>query len=373
MPPLSLMIKPASGNCNMRCRYCFYADEVQNRKVASYGIMTVETLEKVVCRALERASGNCTFVFQGGEPTLRGLDFFQTLIELEKRYNKKSVTIHHAIQTNGYALDKSWVRFFRENHFLVGLSLDGDKEIHDGFRVDALGRATHKRVMHAAQMLTQNHVDFNILTTVTAQVARQTQKVFQFYLRNNLRYQQYVPCLDPLDETRGRQPYSLTPELYEQFLKCLFDLWYGEVTHGNLLYIRYFENLVGMVRGETPENCSMLGFCPKQYVVEADGSVYPCDFYVLDVYRLGSLTTDSFEQIDCRRDELGFTQKSLEIDARCKACRWYGLCRCGCRRERTQGRNDFCTAYQSFFEYAIPRLQKVAWGRAEPSLYRKGR
>ena len=90
MPPLSLMIKPASGNCNMRCRYCFYADEMQNRKVASYGIMTVETLEKVVCRALERASGNCTFVFQGGEPTLAGLDFFQTLIELEKRYNKKA-------------------------------------------------------------------------------------------------------------------------------------------------------------------------------------------------------------------------------------------------------------------------------------------
>ncbi len=373
MPPLSLMMKPASGNCNMRCRYCFYADETQNRKVASYGVMTVDTLEKVVRCALERASGSCTFVFQGGEPTLAGLDFFRTFIELEKRHNGKGLAIHHAIQTNGYALDESWARFFRENHFLVGLSLDGCKELHDGFRVDALGQGTHKRVMRAAQILTQNHVDFNILTTVTAQVARQTQKVFQFYLRNNLRYQQYVPCLDPLGEERGRQPYSLTPELYAQFLKRLFDLWYGEVACGNLLYIRYFDNLVGMLRGEAPENCSMLGFCPKQYVVEADGGVYPCDFYVLDAYRLGSLTTDSFEQIDLCRDELGFTQKSLEIDAHCKACRWYGLCRCGCRRERTQGRNDFCAAYQAFFEYAMPRLQQVAWGRTEPLLHRKGR
>ena len=167
MPPLSLLIKPASGGCNMRCAYCFYHDEAHNRAVASYGHMSLSTLEVLIKKSLDYADGQCTFGFQGGEPTLRGLEFFQQAVEFQRRYNVKNVKILNAIQTNGLTLDSSWASFFKKNNFLIGLSLDGPKAIHDGSRKDTNGRGTFSRTMRAAQLLQSHSVDLNILTVVT--------------------------------------------------------------------------------------------------------------------------------------------------------------------------------------------------------------
>lgn len=365
MPPIQLMIKPVSGSCNMRCTYCFYADEAGKREQPCYGAMSLDTLEAVVSKALAQAEGSCAFAFQGGEPTLAGLDFYTALLEIEKRHNARRLPIHHALQTNGYLIDAQWARFLAEKRFLVGLSLDGVRETHDAFRRDGAGRGTHARVMQAAQLLQSAGVQFNILTTVNAQTAKAVRRIYGFYRRSNLLYQQYIPCLDPLGEARGRHSYSLTPAMYADFLKALFDLWYDDVAHGRFIYIRYFENLVGMLLGEPPESCGMNGCCSPQYVVEADGSVFPCDFYALDAYRLGSLAEDSFDQIDDRRGEIGFIERSLAQAPECAACRWRALCRGGCRRDReaqggTLGLNALCPAYKAFFEYAAPRLLHVA-------------
>ena len=151
MPPIHILMKPASGLCNMRCRYCFYADEMENRSQASYGIMTPETLENVIRKALEFAEGNCTIAFQGGEPTLAGLDFYRLCLELEKKYNRKNVHIDHALQTNGYLLDEQWCRFFAEHQFLIGLSVDGIKATHDAYRRDAEGKETYFHTFKAAE------------------------------------------------------------------------------------------------------------------------------------------------------------------------------------------------------------------------------
>lgn len=365
MPPLHLLIKPASGLCNMRCRYCFYADETQNREVASYGIMTTETLEQVVAKALEAASGECTLAFQGGEPTLAGLPFFQAVVDTVKKYNRKKLGIHYAIQTNGYVMDDEWAGFFAKHHFLVGLSLDGNKETHDQLRPDADGKGTYRAVMHAAQLLERHRVEYNILTVVTAQTAKNIGSIYGFYKKSGFRYQQYIPCLDPLGEVRGQHPYSLTPQGYEYFLKTLFDRWYQDIVRGEFAYNRYFENLVGMLLGYPPESCGMQGSCTRQLVVEADGGVYPCDFYVLDEYRLGSLTTDSFAELEAKRDALGFIRQSAVVEPACKECRWYPLCRGGCRRDRDQmdgtlGQSYYCSAYKAFFAYAVPRLEMIA-------------
>lgn len=139
MPPIHLLIKPSSGSCNLRCRYCFYHDEMQKRKQAAFGFMTEKTLENVISKAMERAQGQCTIAFQGGEPTLIGLDFFRKAVELQKKYARKGLKVVNAIQTNGYCMDEEWARFFCENHFLVGLSLDGTRETHDRFRVNPQG------------------------------------------------------------------------------------------------------------------------------------------------------------------------------------------------------------------------------------------
>ncbi len=253
MPAIHVMIKPASGLCNMRCRYCFYADEMENRSQASYGIMSAETLENVIretlafaegsctiafqggeptlagldffreCIRLEQkyntknvkishalqtnfAEGSCTIAFQGGEPTLAGLDFFRECIRLEQKYNTKNVKISHALQTNGYVLDEEWCRFFAENHFLIGLSVDGIKATHDCYRKDAEGQDTYFRVLEAAKKLEAAGVDFNVLTVVNGKTAPKIRRIYENYKKLGFSWQQYIACLDPIGETHGDLP-----------------------------------------------------------------------------------------------------------------------------------------------------------------------
>lgn len=366
MPPITVMLKPASGTCNMRCSYCFYADEQKNRQVPNYGLMSNEVLHAILTKVLAHAETECTISFQGGEPTCAGLDFFRTVVALEQQLNTTGITIHNAIQTNGYLINDEWARFFAENNFLVGVSLDGPKELHDLNRLDSGGNGTHSRVMKAIALLKKHGVEFNILTVVTATTCRSIRKTYNFFRRNQFDYQQYIPCLDPLGEERGGHNYSLNAASFSNYLKDLFDCWYEDAAKGNLLYNRYFTNLLLILTGRPPEACGMGGMCGMQYVIEADGGVYPCDFYMLDEWRLGNVLTHSIAEIDQMRDSLGFVQISIEAASDCKQCKWYALCRGGCRRDREPvvdgklQKNFFCTAYYDFFEYAYPRLAQLA-------------
>ncbi len=366
MPALSLLIKPASGNCNMRCRYCFYADELDNREIRSYGKMSVDTMHTTVDKAMEYGDYECTIAFQGGEPTLAGLDFYRDLVAYVTAHeNPKKLKIHYALQTNGYLINEEWAEFLGKNHFLVGVSLDGLKEIHDRYRLDAAGKGTYQRVISAIRLLEKHQVEYNILTVVTAATARNGQKIYNYFKKNHFGYQQYIECLDPIGEEPGQHEYSLTPEKYGEFLKSMFDAWYLDMRSGTYVYNRYFENLMMIMAGQQPESCNMRGVCGKQWVFEADGSVYPCDFYALDQWRLGNIQENSFEEMDEKRDELGFIQWSMRQQEDCQKCRWFGLCRNGCRRNREPvtaehtNRNYFCKSYQMFFEYAYPRLEEV--------------
>jgi uncharacterized protein len=363
MPPLSLMIKPVSGGCNLRCKYCFYQDLTQQREVPSYGRMSEYTLEQVIKKALAYAHRRLFIVFQGGEPMLRGLDFYKKAVFFEQKYNIKKVEITNCIQTNGLLIDEEWAGFLAANHFLVGVSLDGPRSIHDRWRVDENDCGSFDRVLASARLLERHKVDFNVLTVVTAQAARQAQAIYSFFRRNGLRYQQYIPCLDPLGEQRGARVSSLTPELYAKFLIELFDLWYTDLNRGHFVYIRYFDNIAAMLRGLPPESCGLNGMCSRQYVVEADGGVYPCDFYVLDEYLLGNLCQDEFPALDAARERIGFIAASVCRDPRCMDCCWRPLCNGGCRRDREGqfglGNNYFCEAYQAFFSYALPKYRQL--------------
>ena len=355
-----------SLKCDMRCAYCFSLDIEKNRIEKTGDKMNIETLERIVIKTLSAASRQCTFAFQGGEPTQAGLDFYKHLIGFVNRYNNKRIDVLYAIQTNGYNIDREFADFFAEHRFLVGLSLDGVKSIHDMYRKDITGKGTFLKVMHAAQLFNNSGVEYNILTVITAQTAKSIGQIYGFFSRNNFLYQQYIPCLDPLDEKRGQHDYSLTPKLYGNFLCSLFDLWYNDFIRGKRVSIRYFDNLVQMIMGYPPENCAMIGHCSRQIVVDADGSVYPCDFYVLDEYRLGNLRYDDFDKIEKTRDALGFRTPSMQKSPYCDACRWYSLCRGGCFRERDTKdetgtlHNYYCNSYKKFFEYAYPRLEKCA-------------
>lgn len=366
MPPVSLLIKPASSNCNLRCKYCFYHSIAENRDTKSYGIMDIDTLEILVEKALEYADMACTFAFQGGEPTLAGLEFFEKLIEFQSKYNKKGVKIHNTIQTNGMVIDDRWAQYLHDNNFLVGLSLDGTKDLHDLNRVDPSNKGTFNTIMKTVDLFNKYKVEYNILFVVNSALARHASKVYNFFKKNDFKYIQFIPCLDPLEEEPGGYPYSLTPDRFTTFLKTLFDAWYDDIKKGDMVSIRYFDNLVGMVMGYPPENCGMSGLCQCQFVVEADGGVYPCDFYVIDRWYLGNLREKGLDEIRESGVAKEFVEVSTYIDPKCRECKWLNICRGGCRRNREpfiDGKpalNYFCPSYMEFFEYATPRLYELA-------------
>ena len=371
MPPVNVLIKPASSHCNLRCQYCFYHDEAAKRKTFSYGVMREETIEAIISKALAHASRSCTFGFQGGEPTLAGLDFFEHVIDLQKRYNTKGLNIYNALQTNGTQIDDEWASFFAKNQFLIGVSLDGHESLHNLYRKDEQGNGTFGRVMQGIETLKRNDVEFNILTVVTAQTAKHIKEVYAFFKKHGLKYQQYVPCFEPIGERRTKQRYSLTPQLYARFLKNLFDLWYKDREAGEFAYNRYFENLAAILLGYKPESCDMNGVCSLQYAFEADGSAYPCDFYMLDDYCIGNINIDSMEDIYQNCYNIGFIQQSAKLPTECQNCQWLDLCRNGCLRNRLQvdsfdaGLNYYCDAFKEFFPYILPNMGKIIRGRKD--------
>ena len=186
----------------------------------------------MIRETLAFAEGSCTIAFQGGEPTLAGLDFYRECIRLEQKYNTKNVRIDHALQTNGYVLDEEWCRFFAKNRFLIGLSVDGIKATHDCYRKDADGQDTYFRILEAAKKLEAAGVDFNVLTVVNGKTAPKIRRIYENYKKLGFSWQQYIACLDPIGEEQGQQEYSLTPEAYGKFLIELFDLWEMDLRQG---------------------------------------------------------------------------------------------------------------------------------------------
>lgn len=371
MPAISVLIKPSSGMCDMDCEYCFYCDEANKRVQKTYGFMSEETLKQVIRKTMYRAEGVITYAFQGGEPTLRGLEFFEKVIEYQRRFNRNGIQIQNALQTNGYSIDETWCRFLKENHFLVGISVDGTRKTHDLYRHVSGKNLTKEeqrsfdRVSKSVELLEAYQIEVNILTVVHQRVAEEIKDIYQYYKKRGWNYQQYIACLDPLDEERGKSGFALTSDAYGTFLKELFDCWYADWRKGCQPYIRQFENYIGVLLGYRPEACDQVGKCGIQYVVEADGSVFPCDFYMLDDYYLGNFNQNRLEQLDKRREAIQFCSGGQQ-NKNCKACQYGYLCRGGCRRNKEwnehtkQYENYFCESYKMFFSYAYKRLREIA-------------
>jgi len=363
---LSLLIKPASGNCNMRCSYCFYADVTAIRAEGNFGIMSLNTLEKIVSTALTEAELFCSFAFQGGEPMLAGLDFFRNLIELEKKHNKQGVKIQYSIQTNGLLINEEWAAFLSENNFLVGLSIDGEKSIHNTFRKDSLGNGTHSRSLLAARLLKKHNVDFNILSVVTKQLAAHPDKVWNFYIKQEFYHIQFIPCIESFEQERGNQLFSLSAEDYGHFLCRIFDLWYDSFCKGTYVSVRAFDNYIQILMGNHPENCAMAGVCNAYALVEADGSVYPCDFYAVEEYLLGNVHKSGFNALLSSEAVKRFVQPSTKLDQSCIDCAFLQICRGGCRRDREKFKsnelslNIYCKSFKMLFVHALPRMKHIA-------------
>lgn len=353
---LTVLVKPASSKCNLRCSYCFYADESKNREVSDYGLMSYETMKVLIDRIAEYldGKGRANISFQGGEPTLAGLLFFHDFVTLMARF--KDIKTSYSIQTNATLLNDEWIAFFKEHAFLVGVSLDGYESNMDAFRMDKEGKSVFYKVLNNIEKLEKAQVEYNILTVVTRKLASHPKALLNFYLEHDMNYVQLIPCLDTGEaEDDGM---SLTPEAYETFYRGFFEAWEKAYLKGKIVHVSLFENLTAMLKGYLPFQCGMIGRCALQYVVEADGTIFPCDFYCLDAYKMGDLKHLSFEQM---ADSVGakklFQGQYCETEV-CFDCPYRGICHGACQRQNSCFLNKKHCAYQKVLDQIVPGLEK---------------
>ena len=363
MDTINILIKPSS-KCNLGCKYCFYSDLSSYRTLNGNGMMTEKTLERIMQEAFSISSRQVIFAFQGGEPTLAGLEFFKRFIEYESGYKPHEISVHHSIQTNGVLINEEWAEFFCENKFLVGLSMDGNGDLHNMNRVNAADKGTFTKVCETFEMLKRKNVDTNILCVVTNQLARRAYSVYTGMKTRGCRFMQFIPCIDPPDKVRGGQEYSLTPDRYIVFLKTLFDLWYNDWERKDYVSIRLFDDYVHILADRSPGSCASSGSCGQYIVIESDGGIYPCDFYTEDKWYIGNINSMPLTVLIDSEKAKEFINESFDYPEKCASCCYFNVCRGGCKRDRYyengETNNYFCSTFIEFFDYSIDRLKHIA-------------
>lgn len=359
MKHISVMIKPASSLCNLHCRYCFYEDVAGKRTHASYGVMTEDTMKAVIDNIFAGLENKDELIlaFQGGEPTVAGLPFFAALSEyVDEKLQTKRVRLSYVIQTNATLLNNEWCEYFKKYEYLVGVSLDLHRGCHEEARKDANGKGSFDEVLKAITLLEEYGVSTNILCTLTEAVAQYPRKVWELIVKKNFQYIQFTPCLGGLEKTTD---YELSPRSFASFYKDLFDRWYVDLVNGKGRSIKLFDDMANLVLYDQKTACGIDGKCSPQLIVEADGSVYPCDFYCLDQYKIGNMTKENVLDL-YEKSILSESKKRDTLPTLCKACRYIKMCNGGCKRMQgsvcfKDDTTEYC-GYKDFLDYTVDRI-----------------
>ena len=388
-----VMAKPSGSTCNLDCDYCYYLSKETLPDGPGTGRMSDEVLEQYIRQYIAGVTGNeVVFSWQGGEPTLLGLDFFRQVVALEKKYAKPFQVVQNDLQTNGTLLNDEWAAFLKENRFLVGLSIDGPRELHDQYRVTKGRKPTFDKVFAATKLLKRHGVPFNTLTCVNRFNARKPLDVYRF-LRNEVgsTYLQFIPIVEykgfektaphrwdnaalPRDgepEARPGNPnsivtdWSVDPDDWGYFLSKVFDEW----SHRDIgkIMVNHFETLVSQHLGMGSQICIYGEFCGKGVAVENDGSVYACDHYVYPEYRIGNLKTGKLEDMVFSREQVKFGYaKNETLPQYCRKCPYLTDCWGECPKNRIlrtpdgePGLNYLCRGFKQFFAHALPEVERI--------------
>jgi uncharacterized protein len=363
MPLLSVLFKTVSTDCNLDCSYCYYRKSLEGTRVR-------RRLEEPVLRAFMRQYmqyvadvREASFAWQGGEPTLAGLDFFQRVVKLEEDYAPADTTIGNALQTNAVLLDDRWGEFLRHYNFLVGVSLDGPEEIHDSVRRDRGGHGSFRRVMAGIDVLQRHQVEFNLLCVIGPHNVGRVREVVRFFRSQGFTHLQFIPAMAFQSiEPVAAPAYLISAEEYGDFLVELFDEWYE---HGfPTVSVRTFDAIVQSYLGVASDLCVYGERCDSGIVVEYNGDVYPCDFYVHRDWRLGNVTEQPLADIVRKPERDAFVARKLQLSARCQECLWRRLCQGGCPRNRSDGAAGmppeyFCESHRRFFSCADEPLRAL--------------
>lgn len=364
MKPFSLLIKPASADCNLRCAYCFYLDRCGLYPDSPVHRMNEETLARMISSFMAVPMPQYAFGWQGGEPTLMGLDFFRRAVALQRKHGRPGAVVANGLQTNGTLIDEQMAAFFAEYKFLLGVSLDGPPEVHDFYRKDAGGQGTHARVIRATELLARHGVEYNILTLVNNLNGRDGAALYRYLTDHSFFYQQYIPCVE-FDAAGRPLPFAVGSAQWGEFMCGVYDEWRKADTRR--VSVRLFDSLIQYYLEGVRNCCNMGGDCRQYFVVEHNGDVYPCDFFVEKKLLLGNVNTDTWEQMQGSALYGEFGAQKSRWSAACAQCDYLEVCAGCCLKNRLHGDNrdprqlsHLCEGWKIFYAHALPGLRELA-------------
>ena len=358
------MFKTVSG-CNLDCNYCYYRRSVAGSGPAMH--VRRDVIEAFMPAYMRHVadSHQASLSWQGGEPTLAGLDFFREAVSTEARFAIPPMSINNALQTNGVLIDDTWAEFLAEYNFLVGVSLDGPEPVHDVTRKDVGGSGSFRRVMGGIRALKRHSVDTNILCVLTQHNVRRAGELADFFLSEGLGYLQFMPGMAfKSSEPQAPASYLVSADEYGSFLTELFDLWYGSGVPS--FSVRAFNNILQSLLGDGNDLCVHAEDCHAGLLVECNGDVYPCDFYIHPHWKLGNVLTHSLEDMAGGAKLREFSLRKRLLPPTCEKCDYVSLCRGECPRNRvpatdgTPGPGYFCASYKRLFRHSLPRFRELA-------------
>lgn len=381
---IHVMLKPVGPVCNLVCDYCFYIDKekLYNKKpdIRNFTMNKetyLEFLDKYI--AHQPVGEEVVITWQGGEPSLLGLDYYQDLVQIT-RTKYPDVNIKFTFQTNGTLITEDWARFFSDNDFLIGLSIDGPEELHDAHRITRNEKPTWKRVMQTVEYFNKHNTAFNTMTTVNATNAKQPLKVYRFLKSIGSKWMQFIPIVEIAVEdpdgslTLAHVGYqgekyileeSVDPLQWGKFLNTIFDDWYKNDI--GKIGINYFENAYAGVINQVPMQCSMQPACGSALALEHNGDLFSCDHYVFPEFKLGNIHQHDFALMANSKQQEDFgNAKEQSLPQECKACTFLHVCGGDCPKNRITKTPEgeyisyLCTGFKSFFSHTKPFLEEIA-------------
>jgi len=326
--------------------------------------MSDEVLEKMIASYMQtNQNNNYAFGWQGGEPMIMGLKFFQKAIELQKRYAPPGAVIGNGLQTNATLFTEDFAQFFGEYKFLLGVSLDGPAYLHDYYRKTIGQKSTHNLVMRGIEYLRQNKVEFNILILVNNENVKKANEIYHYLRDQGFNYHQYIPCVE-FDDDNNPKSFSITGEEWGEFLCDLFDQWIKEDI--NKISIRLFDSIMEYLVYGRYNVCHMGKDCCQYFVVEYDGNIYPCDFFVREDLLIGNVLEDKWEDILRSSIYRKFGQKKSNWHKNCDSCHFINLCHGDCQKFRIGSSQNskilsiLCKGWLKFYTHALPRFKILA-------------
>ena len=382
------MTKPIGPLCNLDCSYCFYLEKEALFKPGDSRKMQPDVLETYIRDYIESQPNDfVSFAWQGGEPTLLGVDYFRQVVEFQKKYaNGKK--IENAFQTNGTLLDDEWCTFFKQNDFLIGLSIDGPRHLHDAYRIDKRRKPTFDKVMGGIKFLQKHNVRFNTLTCVNRKNMKSGKEVYQFLKSIGSDFMQFIPIVErkpgkeeeqigfwlaePPSDTMEEEddlpvtPWSVRPQYYGQFLCDIFDIWIKEDV--GKIFVQMFDTVLGKWLGVPGGLCIFSETCGSAMAIEHTGDVYSCDHYVYDKHKVGNVMDVSLgEIVESPKQKKFGNDKRDSLPKMCRECEFKFACNGGCPKQRFMktpegdpGLNYLCQGYMMFYKHSQAAMQAMA-------------